>query len=234
MTNYKQRIFELDALRGFCLIGMLAVHFCMDLQAFSVIKSLSDFFWFIADWGGILFIVLSGICVTLGHHPIRRGMFVLTAGMICTAVTVIMVYFGFDESVIIRFGILHLLGCCMLLSPLLNRLPKWFLPFLALLLIITGGIVADWRPENIHFLFPLGIRTPGFSSADYFPLLPNLGWFTVGIFLGKTLYAKKETLLPSFPASTFLIRFLCWCGRHSLWIYLLHQPILYGIFYLCL
>ena len=79
------------------------------------------------------------------------------------------------------------------------------------------------------WLFPLGLTAKGFVSGDYFPLLPQLGWFLLGAFLGKTLYRRKTTLFPRFPAQAAPIGALCWCGRHSLWIYLLHQPLLYGL-----
>ena len=70
---------------------------------------------------------------------------------------------------------------------------------------------------------------PGFSSSDYFPLLPYLGWFLLGACLGRLLYSERRSLLPDFPAGAWPIRALRWCGVHSLWIYLLHQPVLYAL-----
>ncbi len=230
MEGNRQRIFELDALRGLCILGMVVVHALMDLQTFAPATRLPQLFWLIAEAGGPVFIVLSGICATLGHRPLRRGAVVLAAGLLCTAVTAAMTRFGFGNDVLIRFGVLHCLGCCMLLVPLLLRLPRWALPPLAVLLVAAGVWAKGLLLPAGRFLFPLGIRYPGFSSADYFPLLPHLGWFTAGIFVGKTLYAKKTTRLPRFPASAPPVRALCFVGRHTLWIYLLHQPVLYGLF----
>ena len=79
-----------------------------------------------------------------------------------------------------------------------------------------------------------GVPWEGFISSDYFPLLPNLGYFLLGSALGKTLYRKKESLLPKVNEKNILIRFFAGCGRQSLWLYLLHQPVLSGIFYLIL
>ena len=79
------------------------------------------------------------------------------------------------------------------------------------------------------WLFPLGLTTGDFASSDYFPLLPFLGFFLLGTVLGRTVYSKKQTLLPRVNSKNFLLRFLQWCGRQSLWIYLLHQPVLSGI-----
>lgn len=83
-----------------------------------------------------------------------------------------------------------------------------------------------------RFLFPLGLMAEGFVSSDYFPLAPNLGWFLLGMILGRTLYKEKRTLFPRVNSGSAPIRFLSWCGRNSLLIYLLHQPILEGLTYL--
>jgi uncharacterized membrane protein len=56
----------------------------------------------------------------------------------------------------------------------------------------------------------------------------------MGAFLGKTLYRKQQTLFPKVNPDILPIRFLKLCGKHSLWIYLLHQPIFSGIFWLIL
>ena len=70
----KKRIWELDALRGFCILGVIIVHFIFDLvELYGIIDwEYPVLFEFIKDWGGILFILLSGICVAgYGHsNPI--------------------------------------------------------------------------------------------------------------------------------------------------------------------
>ena len=79
------------------------------------------------------------------------------------------------------------------------------------------------------WLIPLGFVPPRFATSDYFPLLPNLGFFLLGTVLGRTVYRKKETLLPMVSEKNVLVRFFSFCGRQSLFIYLAHQPILAGI-----
>ena len=79
------------------------------------------------------------------------------------------------------------------------------------------------------FLFPFGFAYEGFASSDYFPLLPHLGWYMLGTVLGRTVYADKKTRLPGTFRESAITRFFCWCGRQSLFIYLLHQPIVYGL-----
>jgi uncharacterized membrane protein len=72
-----------------------------------------------------------------------------------------------------------------------------------------------------------GLTWPGFGASDHFPILPFIGWFMLGTVLGRTVYKDRKTLLPSVNESSAAVRFFCWCGRNSLWIYLLHQPVLY-------
>ena len=69
-----------------------------------------------------------------------------------------------------------------------------------------------------------GFFPRGFFSTDYFPLLPWLFLFWAGYFLHFCMgRARMEPLRRSVCAP------LGWLGRHSLGIYLLHQPVIYGV-----
>ena len=233
----KKRIWELDVLRGVCILGMVVVHLIYDLQTFFSLPFLADsqLFDLIKQWGGVLFLLISGICVTLGSHPVRRGLIVFACGLLCSAVTAGMYFLNMaDKSIIIYFGVLHCLGVCMLLWPLFKRLPVWALgllgPGLTVLgLWISGNVVVDFP-----WLIPLGLVPGDFASSDYFPLLSNLGFFLVGAFLGKTLYRKKETLLPRVNPANPVLAFFTRLGKWSLPVYLLHQPVITGLLYLIL
>lgn len=226
----KKRIWELDALRGLCILAMVVVHLVFDLVYIYGALTLEGFgdwlFTALIQWGGIVFLLISGICVTLGSHPIRRGLTVFGCGLLCTLVTLLMAWLGFlDKSVIIYFGVLHCLGICMLLWPLLQKLPLWALGILGVALAAAGFYVQDLRVD-FPWLVPLGIMCRGFASSDYFPLLPNLGFFLLGAVLGLILYRKKQSLLPKVNEKNPVILALCLCGKWSLFIYLLHQPLL--------
>ena len=95
--------------------------------------------------------------------------------------------------------------------------------------LVAVGVQFEMTRVQQTWLFPLGLRSIGFSSSDYFPLLPHLGWFLLGAALGRALYKEKKTRLPWKGADSAPIRFFCLCGRQSIWIYMLHQPVLYGI-----
>lgn len=229
----KNRVWELDALRGLCILGMVIVHFVYDLVYLYGIVSWEYPAWFsfIVNWGGVLFLLISGICATLGSRSVRRGLVVFACGMICTAVTYGMYRLGFaDSSLTIYFGVLHCLGACMILWWLLKRLPTATIAVLGVALAAAGLYLREMRFDCSMWLMPLGLIPSSFASSDYFPLMPNLGFFLLGAVLGRTVYQKKESLLPGKGESVPL-RFLQLCGRHSLWIYLLHQPILSAITY---
>ena len=227
----KKRIWELDALRGLCVLGMVIVHFIYNLvELYALVPwEYPQWFAFVKDWGGVLFLLLSGTCATLGSRSARRGCVVFACGMICTAATAGMYLLGFSgKEIIIYFGALHCLGGCMLLWDFCKKLPTAALAALGAVLI---GVGLWLRTQYFSFpwLVPLGFAPPWFASSDYFPLLPNLGFFLLGAVLGRTVYREKQSLLPKWNTANPAVRFLTLCGRHSLGIYLLHQPILAGM-----
>ena len=215
----ENRIPELDILRGFCILSMIAVHLIYDLtEIYCVFPSYPAAILFLKNRGGTVFFLISGICATLGHRSLRRGITVL----LC-AVTVGVVAAAIGNH--IRFGVLHALGSCMILWTWLQKLPRYVLAYLSLFLIAAGTFF-DHITVSVPFLYPIGLCTADFSSADYFPLFPYLGYFLAGACLGQRVYPVRRSLLPAFPFTGKLSRLFSFCGRHSLLLYLLHQPVL--------
>lgn len=232
-----KRIWELDAFRGLCIIGVVIVHLVYDLvELYGIIDwQYPAWFSFVKQWGGILFLLLSGVCVTLGRRSVRRGLIVFACGLLISAVTYGMYALHMSgKGIIIYFGVLHCLGVCMMLWPLAKKLPWWALAVLGVAFVALGFWMKGQPGLDTKWLMPLGLPWEGFKSSDYFPLFPNLGYFLVGAAIGRTAYVKKQTLLPKVPANKGVLAFLQWCGRQSLWIYLLHQPVCSGICYLLL
>ena len=228
----KKRIWELDAARGLALLGMLIIHFIYDL-----VDLWQVFFWeepgwylFIKNNCGFIFLVISGVSVTLGSHYLRRGVQVFVCGLVCTAVTAGMYLLGLaDGSIVIYFGVLHCLGVCMVLWHWLRRLPGWCTALLGLVLTAAGLVLGQLYLDVSWVWIPLGLCPVWFHSSDYFPLLPNLGFFLLGAELGRMLYRDKQSRLPEAWGDLPPVRLLRAMGRRSLWIYLLHQPVLAGV-----
>ena len=217
----KQRIGEIDLLRGGAILLMILFHTVVDLR---------DFFHFSLDYrsGGwyaagrisaILFILLAGVSSQFSRSNLRRGLQVLAAGLLVSAAT-----YWFNPVTYVRFGILHMLGCAMLLQPLAQKLPSAVQAIAALAVLLTGSLAT--KPVcNTSLLLPIGIIPPDFQSIDYYPLLPWYGIFLAGVIGGQLLYARRASRLPfPLPDNPFN-----WLGRRSLFIYLIHQPILLAL-----
>ena len=73
----------------------------------------------------------------------------------------------------------------------------------------------------------LGFPSDGFRSSDYFPIISWVFMFILGYYLWHIVrrYRAEERFLRG-------LRPLSFCGRHSLLIYLAHQPVLMGICFL--
>ena len=229
----------LDELRGLDLVSMMLYHACWDLAfLFGV-----EMKWYAATPGHLwqqsiclVFILLSGFCVPLGHHTLRRGATVFGAGVLVTAVTLL---FMPEDRVV--FGVLTLLGSAMLLTgilePLLQKVPPAAGLVVAAVLfalcysVSSGWVgVGSWKlllPQGLYANYLtafFGFYPEGFFSTDYFPLLPWLFLFWAGYFLHFCMgRARMEPLRRSVCAP------LGWLGRHSLVIYLLHQPVIFGV-----
>ncbi len=233
----KKRIWELDVLRGVWILLMVAIHITYDLVVlFDVVdlKNPALFNWS-QDWGGTLFLFISGCCATLGSHPVKRGLQVIGCGMVITAVTAGMYFLNFaDRGIIIYFGVLQCLGCCMLLWPLFRKGHPLLLAVLGLTLALLGLYLKENVRVDFPWLIPLGVMNWGFASSDYYPLLPNFGYFLMGSAIGKTLYKDKATRLPNVDLHNPVIKFFTFFGKHSLMIYMVHQPIIAGIIWLVL
>ena len=183
-----------------------------------------------------VFILLSGFCAPFGRHMLRRGVTVFAAGALVTAVTLVFM----PEGRII-FGVLTFLGTAMLLTGVLEPLLKKVMPTVgltvsAVLFAVCYPVGLGWvglggwklmLPQSLYanyFTAFFGFYPDWFYSTDYFALLPWLFLFWAGYFLhGVVGRARMEPLRRSVcPA-------LGWMGRHSLLLYLLHQPVIYGV-----
>lgn len=231
----RTRIWEIDFLRGLAILLMVAYHFGYDLTELAGIRRVlgidfdllsGPFQIAVALFAG-LFVVLCGISTSLTRSNIRRGLKLLAAALLVTAASWV-----FDPQEAILFGILHCLAICILIYGLLleKAKPLACLGASAGVFAISLAVPALLKsvPIRSDWALVFGVHSDTFSSFDYFPLLPWLGVFLAGAAFGKRFYAARKSLLPwgrPIPVVNA-------AGRTSLWIYIIHQPVLLGIFYL--
>ncbi len=233
------RVRLLDALRGFSVISMVAYHALFDIVYYF---GLLDAPWYRGLPGYVwqqsicwVFILVAGASLHYGRHPARHGLVVLGCAVLLTAATAIM-----GPAMLVSFGVLHMLGCAILLfallRPVLRRVPAgpgaavFFLLFAFFKQLPYGWLgILDARliplPAGLYFtkwLAPLGLPGPGFSSSDYFPLVPWVFLLLAGYCAWGLL---KSRVPPTAPGKNPLEA----TGRHSLPIYMAHQPLIYGV-----
>ncbi len=251
----KNRIFELDFLRGLALILMCLDHLAFDfyclpywfpLSESPVIAALGQFGEAVSfsPWRLVLhyifatlFLLLAGVGSALSRRPFRRCLQIAGAAAGITLATVLLDLF-FDLDVTILFGALSAMAVGVFLCWLCSLLGERFGKYVALILgavFIFLGFWLKWYQAPVAY-YGLGkgdVWRVVFGTlqygADWFPVFPCSGVVLVGYFLGKVLYRTKRSLIPVLRGKDC---FVCALGRCSLWIYLFHQPVLMGFLYL--
>lgn len=269
-TTGSNRLALLDSLRGLTLISMVLYHACWD----AVYILGMDWPWYRSRGGFIwqqsicwTFILLSGFCIPFSKRLLRRGLEVFGAGALVMLVTCLVLP---EDRVI--FGVLTLIGSCMLLMAPVRRYSgnagvsvtaaddngadktavkrkavTRFIIFAALFVFlrdINNGTIGTGLLHRILLVIPLltirvpdalyrnlftaylGFPGPGFYSTDYFSLLPWSFLYLCGFELHMICREAGVLDAPVLRRGVVPLAFL---GRHSLFIYLLHQPVLYAL-----
>lgn len=193
--------------------------------------------------GAGLFVLISGVCCNFSTNNFKRG--IICFGIACAITVISLVYDNGDNQIL--WGILHLIGFSIILFDLFRKLfaktkAVYMIPIFAVLFVLTfrfseGYIGIPYLLEYQYvdytfaygmpqFLFPLGIIYKGFQSADYYPLIPWFFLFMIGAFAGRYLTTDKT---PAFMKKT-RVKPLAFLGRHTLIIYIVHVPVLIGVY----
>ena len=235
-----QRVILLDEIRGFAILCMVVYHTMYQLK-FGFGVDVPIFFegWFnvIRDIFAGMFIFISGAMCRFSRNNLKRGVQCFFLGMIITFVT------PFFSSEAIVFGILHFLGVSMMLYGLigegLEKIPAFVGIILsAILVLLTWNVIYGYigvpglfkidlprKAYDVKVLFPFGMCGEGFVSGDFFPILPWIFVFFGGSYFGE--WAKNGSLPRVFYNSH--VKWLAAVGRYTIWIYLLHVPLIYLI-----
>lgn len=220
------RFWEIDALRGAAALSMIAFNWLYALAYFNAASFDAALpvnrAWALATAASFVF--LAGLSLhlstTQGKNSINRGAKIFFCGLIVTAVTLYYIPEAF-----VAFGILHLIGASIILASLFALgLPAVALVALGCAIVALGFLLPAIQSQTPLLLW-LGVPPAGFQSVDYEPLIPWFGVFLFGITAGKIFYPKGRRAFKIIK-KPFLAGALCLPGRHSLAIYLAHQPLL--------
>ena len=228
----RPRLMRVDLVRGIALIGVMVFHLCWDLRYFEFVLWPMD-----TDWRWIAFqktlvasfVGISGLSLWLAHGAginwrgfWRRWGMLFGAALVITLAT----WFTFQPA-FVYFGILHALALFALLGLLFLRLPVWAL--IATGLVIVGAGIGFSDPVfNAKPLSWIGFWTVPPYTNDLVPILPWFGVFLVGMGLAPVLTRSDGWLAGKTDWGWFGTA-LRWIGRHSLILYLVHQPLLLGV-----
>lgn len=221
MINNVKRFDLIDFLRGFAVLLMIIFHFSYDLDVFGHIDvdfNKDTFWWVFPRVIVFLFLLTVGASFSLVHrHKIEWTKFWprLAKIVLFAAIITISTYYMFPKNWV-YFGTLHCIaGVSICLIPFVNRPKLSFLIFLILIIpaVFFGYTWPFWNMSH--------------ASMDYIPLLPWLGIGLLGISFKFYLLEKSEAKYQSF--SFPCKRAIEYMGKHSLVIYIIHQPILFGL-----
>lgn len=247
------RLSRIDEIRGITLISMIIYHFMWDLRNIAGIKM--D--WYVGTIGQVwqlsicmTFIFVSGFCFCLGKHHLKRSLTVFVAGALVTAVTLVVM----PENRIV-FGVLTFIGSAGLIMTLAYRVLLILEEKLGTrefcLTMIIGNILLfvaffriNYRVLNLifskiempaylykgYFMTYLGFCDRTFYSTDYFSIMPWMFLYMTGYFMYRYNVSKDdESKLIAYLRNDEHSKTLSFIGRHTLIIYLLHQPVLYAV-----
>ena len=228
------RFWEVDAARGVAIIMMVVYHTTYDLDTLGGydIQSTSGYWALFADVTAGLFLFLVGIslaisCARTGRTGwslfgkyLARGLRILAYGMVLTLVFLVL---GMG---VVAFGILHLIGVSIILAYPFLRL-RFTNLVLGVLILAAGLYIMALDPISQSFwLLPFGVVPEGVIMPDYRPLLPWFGVVLIGLFFGNVVYSGGGHIASLTDKAPLLARPLLPLGRNSLFIYLIHQPII--------
>lgn len=223
------RIRGIDAIRGAAICMMIVYHAAFDLNWFHIIST--DFnhhpFWLgFRDLIVSSFLLLVGVSLVLAHRaaisPRRFWRRIALVGA-CAMLVTVGSYAVFPKT-FITFGILHCIVVSSILGWPLVRFPRVAL-IIAIVVIVVGATIGVPLFDS-PWLNWIGLMTHRPATEDYVPLLPWFGVVLVGISIGWWLLERRRHALRQ--ASRAAPKWLTWLGRHSLLVYMVHQPIMVG------
>ncbi len=216
-----RRYLTIDVVRGFAVLLMVIFHVAFDLNSFGFasIDFFDNAFWFsFPRFIVTLFLICVGMSLALAHKEgikwaaVRRRFYMIGGwALVITTIT----YLLFPEN-FVYFGILHCIAATSVVGVFFVRLPK--LSLAICLILVVSNLV--FQPTLVPMSEWLNV-----NPMDYIPFYPWFGVVLLGIYL-ESINFHRIPIKRSFLTRPFEVM-----GKHSLKIYLLHRPIIYGLIF---
>ena len=220
----------IDLARGLALVAMAIYHGIWDLGFFQLVPAdvpSSPPMRLFAQAIGSSFLLLSGAGLVLAT---RRGFvaasFLKRLAKIVAAAALVSVatYYAFPES-FIHFGILHHIAVASVVALAFLHAPVWLTLAIAIVAFVLPHVAAN-EALNAPLVQWLGLGTREPRTNDWWPILPWFAMTLAGVALMKLALPRISAGLASWTPGNAGTRGLVFAGRHSLLVYLVHQPVL--------
>lgn len=259
LAQKKQRIWELDFIRGVCVLLMIFDHAMVDIadvfgrawanaHPFTFYSELlqnaktylnSDLRTNVQIIVVIIFATVCGISCSFSRNNLKRGIEVAVCAGLITLVTSLE---AIDMPIL--FGILHMLAVAILLWWLINTICRKDKHRTAVVCLVVGIAIICidaymserfrlklFQPETSRFAFLADwmIGDRSFYSADYYPVFPYVGYMLLGASVAPLIYPNRKSLIPILGKYNWYYPFSFW-GKIALWVYIFHQVVITAIF----
>lgn len=237
--HYKgTRFIELDLARSFAIIGMLFYHILWDLDYFGYMP-LDQNLYAHHTLVPIAFFLIIGICLSISYDKdtkvfkpwLTRGGKLMAVALLISLFT----YLIFPGKPIV-FGVLHCIAFSIIFSTLFMRF-KYFNIIIASVLISMGLYLKTLpctMPQVPYLLIGVYPTNIWEYTIDYFPIFPWFGVCLLGVGIGNILYSAegRKFKIPQIVLNSRIVYHISKVGKHSLKIYLIHQPLIGGTFFI--
>lgn len=237
-VHRRPRWAAVDVLRGVAIVGVVAYHLLWDLADLGFIG------WHIgvdpvgkvighSISGTFLFLVGASLVLAHGDGVRWRSFWRREAQLVALALLLTAATYVYSRDQVVTFGILHAIALISVLTVLFVRLP--------VVVTLLAAALAVALPWLVHlsgtspWVSWTGLADGTRPSLDWQPVLPWIAATFLGIVVMRGLVragdrgSRPALALRAWQPGGFTGRWLVTAGRHTLSIYLLHQPILYGV-----
>lgn len=232
-----ERFWEIDFLRGTAICMMIVFHFAWDLNYLGLAEiSLYTGFWGLFQKAtASLFLALVGVGVSLSFNRQKEGfekrILKRAAKIALAALLLTFVSISLFPTRPILFGILHLIAFSLIVSIPLAKHKNASL--VLAVLIFFGSVLFDTKSLGVNSLYWLGVGAP-LPALDFFPVLPWISAVFFGIWIGDCFYPNAKPVVHLDEPKSRGVKIIKWLGRYSFEVYLVHQPVLFALFFVLL